>query len=304
MLLMTSLARADCTSLDLRNETLGEVRDQKNVSWCYAYTVSDMIAHHYHLPRISAADIAITYNHDPLVKMQRKLYEFYFRMFNPDRLNTEHTTGFIQIALQTSLARGVCAENIFPSDFLTRITSGERGASTEKIPMAQAIREIHLQKESSNFLSYYFFQNIDAETYFKYLKESDIHDLFFNLTEKACQGSRFHDFGNVVPVHHYVSKKSLDEIDQVLASGNIAGIEYFPSFLYNLDAPIGGMHTSSIVARRMNGKTKSCEYLIRNSHGSGCSQYDRRLECDQGQIWVPAPLLKSRLISVSHLAGE
>jgi len=296
--LLAPRAQAACTSLDLRNETLGEPRDQKNVSWCYAYTISDMVAHHYHLPRLSAADIAITYNHSPLAEKQRKLYEVYFKMFRPELLNTEHTTGFMQVALKTTFARGVCLEKEFPSDFLTRITTQEN--TSEQVPMAQAIREIHLQKESRDSTSYYAFPNVDRAAYFQFLAGSDIHDLFFNISEQACKNSRFQDFGKMAPVHHYKNKKSLGEIDQILEGGDIAGIEYFPTFLYNLDAKIWGLHTSSIVARRMNEKTQSCEYLIRNSRGSDCSKYDARLECENGHIWVPGDLLKSRLISVSH----
>jgi len=288
MMTIARSAYADCTAIDLRNETLGEPRDQKDVSWCYAYTISDMIAHHYHLPRLSAADIAITYNHTPLAEEQRKIYEVYFKMFRPELLNTEHTTGFMQIALKTSMSRGVCAEKNFPSDFLTRISSDQNEGLQELVPMS----------------SYYSFPNVDQASYFKALKESDIHDLFFNLSEKACQGSRFKDFGDLLPIHHYRNKKSMEEIDQILEAGDIAGIEYFPTFLYNLDAKIGGLHTSSIVARRMNAKTNSCEYLIRNSRGSGCSKYDPRLECNHGHIWVAADLLKSRLISVSHFGKK
>ncbi|MBA2405971.1 MAG: hypothetical protein H0V66_14440, partial [Bdellovibrionales bacterium] len=53
----------NCTSLDLRNESLGEVRNQKDVAWCYAFTGADMLGHTFGArEKMSAADMAIGYN--------------------------------------------------------------------------------------------------------------------------------------------------------------------------------------------------------------------------------------------------
>jgi hypothetical protein len=128
-----------------------------------------------------------------------------------------------------------------------------------------------------------------------------IHDLFYEFSEQACSGTRFRHFENVKAIHHYKNNQSMNEIDQVFDSKNIVAIEYFPSFLYHLEAKPSGLHTSTLVARRYNTDSQACEYLIRNSKGKGCEKYDSRLECVDGQIWVPGTLLESRLISVSHL---
>jgi hypothetical protein len=66
-----------------------------------------------------------------------------------------------------------------------------------------------------------------------------------------------------------------------------------------------GLHGSTVVGRRFNSRTKSCEYLVRNSEGPSCAEYG--LECDRtaggepcpagrqcgGQVWVPSELLTS-----------
>lgn len=72
-----------------------------------------------------------------------------------------------------------------------------------------------------------------------------------------------------------------------------------------------GRHTAPVIGRRFNKKTNSCEYLVRNSEGTSCSEYDKRLECDKtlggrpcpagtecgGQVWVPEKILLSNTMS-------
>ena len=73
-----------------------------------------------------------------------------------------------------------------------------------------------------------------------------------------------------------------------------------------------GNHSSVVIGRRFNNKTNSCEYLVRNSEGTSCSQYDKRLECDKtrgglpcppntecgGQVWVPEAKLFANISTV------
>ncbi len=48
----------DCSGLNLQNDTLGAVRNQGKISWCYAFTASDMLSHTFDKEQISAADVA------------------------------------------------------------------------------------------------------------------------------------------------------------------------------------------------------------------------------------------------------
>lgn len=45
-------------------------------------------------------------------------------------------------------------------------------------------------------------------------------------------------------------------------------------------------HASSVIGRRWNDKTKTCEYLVRNSWGRDCSIYREGIECDGGNFWA------------------
>jgi hypothetical protein len=67
-------------------------------------------------------------------------------------MNTEHTTGFLQLALKTTLERGTCNETDFPSDSLTRITKNKGSEIKDTLPLSEAIHDIHLQKNLAIFL--------------------------------------------------------------------------------------------------------------------------------------------------------
>ena len=45
-----------------------------------------------------------------------------------------------------------------------------------------------------------------------------------------------------------------------------------------------GLHASVIIGRRPG--PRGCQYLIQNSHGTTCNQYDKKWDCEKGKIWV------------------
>lgn len=49
-----------------------------------------------------------------------------------------------------------------------------------------------------------------------------------------------------------------------------------------------GKHAALLIGRRWNSKTKSCQFLIRNSYGVSCERYldEFKNDCDMGNIWV------------------
>lgn len=50
-----------------------------------------------------------------------------------------------------------------------------------------------------------------------------------------------------------------------------------------------GNHTSIVSGRRPSKDGKTCEYLIRNSYGTSCNQYDKKWECDRTKGGLPCP---------------
>jgi len=82
-------------------------------------------------------------------------------------------------------------------------------------------------------------------------------------------------------------------IDEQLTKGNILGLHYKAQMLYNFKGnAMVGNHASSIVGRRFNPKTMSCEYLLRNSWGKSCGMYDEHYECKDGHVWIAEDYFK------------
>ena len=57
----------------------------------------------------------------------------------------------------------------------------------------------------------------------------------------------------------------------------------------NKGKELRGNHTSIVAGRRPSKNGRSCEYLIRNSYGTSCNQYDKKWECDRTKGGQPCP---------------
>jgi hypothetical protein len=154
-----------------------------------------------------------------------------------------------------------------------------------------------------------------------------------NELEKVCQGhtqSVNIDKRSIVPVkgwevpeteRHSALKRAIDSMLDRPKKPLPPAIKYCRNVLFNrnissiVDGKIddskckyngfSGDHVSVISGRRFNQKTQTCEYLVRNSAGTSCNEYDKDLECDKtkggrscpantecgGQIWLPEKTL-------------
>ena len=118
------------------------------------------------------------------------------------------------------------------------------------------------------------------------LYQANDNDFFQKLAMAACQKTISAPQGQVM--HRRQSGKALlDTLDEQLNRGNILEMSYFASVLSNQYSYSDGRHSSVIVGRRFNDKTGTCQFLIRNSWGTGCGYYDDSYECDQGNVWIP-----------------
>ena len=84
------------------------------------------------------------------------------------------------------------------------------------------------------------------------------------------------------------------DIDKQLSKGNLVGIEYDSGILEDHNSPFNTLagHASSIVGRRFNERTGSCEYMLRNSWGKSCAGYSPYYQCMNGHIWIPESYFK------------
>lgn len=289
--------KEQCTSLDLRNPTLGQVRNQGKISWCYAFTASDMLGYAFDEPsRISAADLALSYNSSFLGRVIDTFTSH----------GTPHETGFTKTALNRAMKEGFCPEEVFPSEVWVKVT----GDREEKIPMPEAMKEInHLHEKrhelsSSNLPFYYKFKNIGRAEFLSLLQTKKLRNFYSSLRHEACQDDRIS-----FPVRWKVKmafrhRKIFGRINQQLALGRLIGLDYDARILDNKDhhgVKLSELHTSSMVGRRWNDEKNSCEYLIRNSYGESCSRYDESYECQEGHLWLSESQVYGSMISVVYM---
>ena len=224
-------------SLSPLDEKIGEVRNQGDTQWCFAYAAADLLTQHLGI-YVSAPQLAFIY-------------------FNSTLLGN----------LESSI--------------------GDHGAG-DLPPLLQATRKKSLCPESQ------FLQSTDYDA----------------LSEAQCQGPgipakpyRLRHHG-VWPGNGYLV---FNKLDQALLEGKIVGVQYkvekalhvpydddLQRFWANL---LGSDHVSSVVARHWNSKNLQCEYLIRNTWGTGCYTPN----CKRGYYSVSEYLLSKSMVDISYL---
>lgn len=306
--------KESCSSIDLRNEILGDVRNQKEVAWCYAFTAADMLGYTYgdRSEKISAADVAIAYNSTKLGKISRWLSVNIVKRRDEENLLMPHQTGFNKIALKTYMKEGSCPESIFPSEAWTRVDLLEN--SEKEVPLDVGMMEIaqlHKKKNQvtlENLPFYYRFKNVDAAVFVKLLKSKNMTTFYNSLRKTACRDDRTPFDYSLKAKMVLRNSKIFRRISEQLEEGNIVGLDYDSRVLANQDNrrfSLSELHTSTLVGRRWNETSKSCEYLIRNSYGESCGErYDPAYECDQGHIWMSEKLMYPNMTSIVYMPGS
>ena len=113
------------------------------------------------------------------------------------------------------------------------------------------------------------FPNITFEDFVSTLESSSRKDFFLNLQNKSCDDKGKFDY----KIRHNVAfGHSADRfLDEALEKGKIANIEYnadiFDSLVTTTPVLNFSNHVSTIVARRWNATTETCEYQLKNSWG-------------------------------------
>jgi C1A family cysteine protease len=139
------LTESECNKIDLRNENLGTVRNQKDVSWCYAYAATDLISYKYNLPRYSAAHLATKYNENRFMFKLRRFLDLYMYFFKRELFYMEDQTGFVELALKKARTEGLCHEETLSSEYATKVIVGENGQLTKK-QVRMKVAQLDMQK--------------------------------------------------------------------------------------------------------------------------------------------------------------
>ena len=304
----------DCSPVDLRNPNLAEVRNQKEMAWCYAFTGSDMLADTFDTPeRISAADVAIGYNQTKIGLLIRWFNLNVINRKKPNIAVLAHQTGFNKFSLEKTMKEGWCPERIFPSESWTKMSRSPNGWVESQVDLDKAMIEIGALHDARKNVSidnlpyYYKFKNVDAQKFVEMLQTKNIAKFYASLRETVCQGDR-QPFNTKWKVKMVLKNPNIfKRVSEQLEVGRLVGLDYDSRLLQDSSrrgVSLAELHTSSIVGRRWNGQKNSCEFLIRNSHGDKCDKYDPSYECDAGNVWIPEKQIYPSTISVVYMLSN
>ncbi len=297
----------ECSFVDLRPKAALQMRNQGDISWCYAHTAADLLqfASGFSEP-VSAADIAVQYN--------KGLWPRFYRWVNGTLVPE---TGFVAIALRKAAESGSCRESDFPSDFWVRVDSGQGAPKLGKKTLNVAISEIlDLQrlvrsgifKASAELPFHYEFPGVGREEFFSVLKNNPRQQVLEGLREKACDGNRSpYPFGIESITMHVRGPGMFRRFHEDLESGRPLALDYFYGVLENssrIKKRLADLHTSIVLGQRFDPASGECQYLIKNSYGESCGSYDPKWECQGGYLWIGEGALREASVSYVRLKTQ
>ncbi len=279
-----------CVPLDLRNDFELKMRNQGDISWCYAHAAADYLQFIHRIPvQISAADIAIKYN---LRRWPR------FRKWLMGDAVPE--TGFIRDAILDIDSIGYCPEEYFPSETWTkRFLIGEFAGKKIEVPIKNALKDFMTlveQVREGFFLApkeipfVFEFKGISEDQFMEVLFRQETGDSLQELRSLACGSHRVPFSKNIKFLsREWRGRNSFHHINESLDSRMPVTVDFFYGLLENVDYyeySVSELHTALLMGRRFHATNGECQYLIKDSYGSDCSQYDPRHECEGGYLWI------------------
>ncbi len=306
-----STPESACTPVDLRSEFLLKMRNQRGISWCYAHAAADHLQYTYRLPEpVSAADIAILYSGSDMAKTMT----FFKRLLSKEARSEPPQTGFIVKAVKRAIQSGYCPEWAFPSEEWTRIdASGKK----DQVEILKATLEMYsLQKEvqsgkyptPSSLPWHYEFEHINRSSFHSILARSKKNTLLASLRTAACDRERRpYPLGPVKSCFKLTGRRVFQRINSQLSSKMPVSVDFFSGVFGNYDSAkrkIDDLHTVLLYGRKYDPTQKECVYLMKNSYGEDCSQYDPKIKCEAGYLWFPESKLSRYLTSTLSITRQ
>lgn len=321
-------SKDSCTPIDNRKYPLkNNIRDQDGIGWCYAYTAADLLSHKTG-KLISAVDIANSFNND------NPLYNFLTDNILAEK-ESEQEGGHVNEAIKSALDKGLCLEkDIRSSDFgfqnykeflealqdieklkedyddstdvlMEQYTYGMVGYSYNSKAISDKKRKLEreflgdcsrLNGEWRNI-----FRDLSSSDIVKILRKSNPTDVFNQMVNASCEKRLENLKFKIHNSNSWNVDKHVNIINEQLDKGNIVAISYKSTLLNDHRGELDGNHASSVVARKYDEKAGVCQFLIRNSWGDGCQTYDKKYECESGNIWVPEEDLTRMVYRTSYV---
>ncbi|MCP4915232.1 MAG: hypothetical protein GY909_19080 [Oligoflexia bacterium] len=320
---------ASCTAVDNRKPPLAELdasgkvvsnnmRNQDSIGWCYAYAAADLISHKTG-QSVSAVDVANAYNEGS-----------WDDFWGSDESDMEG--GFTASAANAAIKRGLCLESQLPSqDYLFSEASQnlmselkaieglydtyyERTTRPGRIYGRNRLTGSAFDTAHNTFKTQLcngtipsdweeIFANLNVNEFMTVMRgASSANDFIDKLIAESCKPrvkptiSLSYESDDM-----FTSTNSMmNTINNKLNSGDVLGLSYWATVLSDKHDTSSGGHASLIVARKFNATTGSCDYMVRNSWGSTCSNYDDAYDCEDGNIWIPEEYLRRAMKGVTY----
>lgn len=285
--------KTTCKPMDLR-EKFGPVRDQDSGGSCYAFAAADLLSY-YTKYEVSATDIAIQ-NNAGINYIEKAFYDLYKNSLG--MVEKDFTGGKVSKAINHSLAKGLCLEKSFPSEDNTGAQIMDVLVSYER--QYRNKRDNVLQCVKSNAAS----SSAELDKIYSQVKEILPNSQYTVALADANCKPRLRP--RLKAVDHKMDGFNHDNLwknlNEQLDKNEPVGISYHTSIIRHESDGLKGRHAGTVVARRMNPQTKSCEFLIRNLWGKGCAYTER--DCEDGHIWVPAKDIYRGVYSLTLIEKE
>ena len=294
--------------LDQKNGAMERipVYDQGNLNVCYGYAVSQIIDAY----RFSHGEEDFDHLTSPVAVSV-------FYSVGKDKGSVEF--GNTRDAIPTVLKNGSCKYgsvfkkigNIDYEDYFEELEDsyddfkalGKRSLfrlfspKTSEEVVNNILELVHDKRASESVLgAHEILSALDSPTYLVFLKR--LFGVLCNDSQKdlklsVTQHSKFaRDFNSQSRTENLI-----ESINMAWDTKNPqpVGISYCEDFLYNKDhvgiddegkvsSRCRTHHASVVIGRRPSKDGKNCQFLIRNSKGDSCSNYE--WDCENGQIWV------------------
>lgn len=306
----------ECSPITLERKLNSDTRNQGEVAWCYAFTSADLIGAVYKLPvPVSAADVALRYNKT----FPAKIVQFFRRLTgahkdNPIERYLPHQTGFSKVAIERVYKDGWCPESVFPSEKWVKKTRVHNGWKTSEVSLDVAFAELLALSANRDNLTvktipyFYTFKNIETPNlFFDLLKKYKYNEFLQQLRLTACKNDRY-QLTETYPVKMIIKySRVFDLLNKQLDQGRLVGLDYdsrvlkkFKNYGFSLD----NLHSSVLLGRQWNQDLNECEYLVRDSYGKECKDYDPGTRCHNGYVWLPESIVYKNMTSIVYQASK
>jgi hypothetical protein len=306
-----------CHNVDHRKK-LGHTKylAQGGTRWCYAIATTDLLNFKFQedFSPVSIADSFID------------RHQFIHFLSSPNDYREDQAGGLVSWAVKDALEDGLCLRK----DLKIQVLKGGE-IDKEFYEFANALRKI-----SSYYYDYpdsylrslgdficeenqgrKFFPNFSLGDFKEIFRQSNKDNYLSNLIKKSLKGRRLHKGLNldvvsakVFPLGRNIPQGLIGVIDEQLNRENIVTASFTISLFkdhMNRESPlanVSSLHTNSVIGRRFNKKTNSCEYLFRNTWGQkdeGNPKIMNETEEKGALVWVPEEDLERKIVDVTYI---